>query len=95
FYAKLSIWKENLLSFGGRLTLIKVVLGSLPIYYLSIFKDPESVLKIMGRMRVPFFWEGSQNTKKLAWLKWPNVLASLDNGGLDIGSLKLFNLALL
>ncbi|GKB41481.1 retrovirus-related pol polyprotein from transposon TNT 1-94 [Tanacetum coccineum] len=49
------VQQENLLSFGGRLTLIKVVLRSLRIYYLSIFKAPRSVLKILGRMRVPFF----------------------------------------
>lgn len=38
FYAKLSTWKANLLSYGGRLTLLKTVLGSPGIYYLSIFK---------------------------------------------------------
>ncbi|GJX33088.1 putative RNA-directed DNA polymerase, eukaryota, reverse transcriptase zinc-binding domain protein [Tanacetum coccineum] len=41
FQKRLSSWKANLLSIGGRLTLIKAVLGSLGIYYLSIFKDPE------------------------------------------------------
>ncbi|GKB94962.1 RNA-directed DNA polymerase, eukaryota, reverse transcriptase zinc-binding domain protein [Tanacetum coccineum] len=29
----------------------------------------------------------SENTKKLAWVKWLNILASLDKGGLGIGSL--------
>ena len=32
---------------------------------------------------------------KLAWVKWPIVLASLDKGGLGIGSLKSSNLAIL
>ncbi|GKD07433.1 hypothetical protein Tco_1187118, partial [Tanacetum coccineum] len=50
FNSKLSSWKANLFSFGGRLTLIKAVLGS---------------------------------------------LASFDKGGLAIGSVKSFNLALL
>ncbi|GKF83216.1 hypothetical protein Tco_0244872 [Tanacetum coccineum] len=31
----------------------------------------------------------------MAWVIWDNVLASLDQGGLGIGSLKAFNLALL
>ncbi|GJT70760.1 hypothetical protein Tco_1030046 [Tanacetum coccineum] len=35
---KLSSWKAMSLSIGGRLTLIKPVLGSIPLYYLSIFK---------------------------------------------------------
>nr|GFA04400.1 RNA-directed DNA polymerase, eukaryota, reverse transcriptase zinc-binding domain protein [Tanacetum cinerariifolium] len=37
----------------------------------------------------------SQGSKKLAWIKWTNILASYDKGGLAIGSLKSFNIALL
>ena len=95
FKTKLSGWKANLLSFGGRLTLIKSVLGSLGIYYLSIFKVAVSVLKLLEKMCASFFWGSSQDNKKLAWLKWPNVVASFEKGGLNIGSLKSFNLALL
>ncbi|GJS79127.1 ribonuclease H-like domain-containing protein [Tanacetum coccineum] len=88
FYAKLSKWKAKLLSYGSLLTLIKVVPGSLSIYYLSIFKALESILKILERLCASFFWGGLQNTKNLAWFKWPNILISLDKGGLDISSLK-------
>nr|GEX50756.1 putative reverse transcriptase, identical [Tanacetum cinerariifolium] len=35
---KLSRWKLNTLSAGGRLTLLKSVIGSTPIYNMSIFK---------------------------------------------------------
>ncbi|GKD61016.1 putative RNA-directed DNA polymerase, eukaryota, reverse transcriptase zinc-binding domain protein [Tanacetum coccineum] len=52
FHLRLSTWKANLLSIGGRLTLIKSVLGSLGIYYLSIFKAPESVLQDLERIRM-------------------------------------------
>nr|GEW61616.1 reverse transcriptase domain, reverse transcriptase zinc-binding domain protein [Tanacetum cinerariifolium] len=43
FQKRLSFWKANLLSIGGRLTLIKVVLGSLGLYYLLIFKALEII----------------------------------------------------
>ncbi|GJZ17745.1 putative RNA-directed DNA polymerase, eukaryota, reverse transcriptase zinc-binding domain protein [Tanacetum coccineum] len=94
FLSRLSSWKANLL-FIDRLTLIKVFLESLEIYYLSIFKAPESVLKAMKRIRAMFFLGESQDSKKLAWVKWSNVLSSFDKGGLGIGSLKSFNLSLL
>ncbi|GJS40564.1 RNA-directed DNA polymerase, eukaryota [Tanacetum coccineum] len=38
---------------------------------------------------------GSLGSSKLAWVKWLTVLASLGKGGLGIGSLKSFNLAIL
>nr|GEY36876.1 RNA-directed DNA polymerase, eukaryota, reverse transcriptase zinc-binding domain protein [Tanacetum cinerariifolium] len=41
----------------GRYTLIKVVLGSLGIYYFSIFKVPESVLNSLERYQAMFFRE--------------------------------------
>ncbi|GJY58660.1 RNA-directed DNA polymerase, eukaryota, reverse transcriptase zinc-binding domain protein [Tanacetum coccineum] len=95
FHLRLSTWKANLLSIGGRLTLIKSVLGSLGIYYLLIFRAPESVLQDLERIRSNFFWGGNQDGKKMAWVKWPIILNSFDKGGLNIGSLKAFNLALL
>ncbi|GJW50165.1 RNA-directed DNA polymerase, eukaryota, reverse transcriptase zinc-binding domain protein [Tanacetum coccineum] len=37
----------------------------------------------------------NQDGKKMAWVKWSIILNSYDNGGLNIGSLKAFNLSLL
>jgi len=40
---KLSGWKGLYLSKGGRLTLLKFVLSSLPTYFLSLFTIPKFV----------------------------------------------------
>ncbi|GKA39306.1 RNA-directed DNA polymerase, eukaryota, reverse transcriptase zinc-binding domain protein, partial [Tanacetum coccineum] len=95
FRSRLSTWKASLLSIGDRLTLIKSVLGSLGIYYLLIFKALKSVLNDLERIWSNFFWGGNQDGKKMSWVKWPIILNSYDNGGLNIGSLKAFNLAFL
>ncbi|GKE11962.1 hypothetical protein Tco_1415513 [Tanacetum coccineum] len=50
----------------GRLTLIKVVLGSLRIFYLSIFKVPKSVLKNLESIRASFFWRGTRTSSYLS-----------------------------
>lgn len=41
----LASWKGKLLSLGGRLTLVNVVLSAIPSYYMSIFPLPAWVIK--------------------------------------------------
>ncbi|GKB54245.1 hypothetical protein Tco_0904998 [Tanacetum coccineum] len=50
-----SDWKANLLSSVSHLIFIKSVLGSLGIYYFSIFKAPEAVTKVLESLRTSFF----------------------------------------
>nr|GEX32878.1 putative RNA-directed DNA polymerase, eukaryota, reverse transcriptase zinc-binding domain protein [Tanacetum cinerariifolium] len=50
FNSRLSKWKVKLLSIGGRSTLVKAVLGSVGIYYMSLFKVPESTLSGIERL---------------------------------------------
>ena len=40
---KLAKWKQKQLSFGGRVTLMKSILNSIPIYFLSFFRNPKNV----------------------------------------------------
>ncbi|KAJ9566349.1 hypothetical protein OSB04_002315 [Centaurea solstitialis] len=55
FKNKLSGWKAKWLSFGGRLTLVKSVLSSMPLYYFSLFHAPVNVVKSLERVRRDFF----------------------------------------
>ncbi|GJY39222.1 RNA-directed DNA polymerase, eukaryota, reverse transcriptase zinc-binding domain protein [Tanacetum coccineum] len=52
---RLSKWKLKTISIGGRLTLLKSVLGSSPIYYMSMYKVPMTVLHNMEVIRARFF----------------------------------------
>nr|GEV64012.1 RNA-directed DNA polymerase, eukaryota, reverse transcriptase zinc-binding domain protein [Tanacetum cinerariifolium] len=68
--SRLSKWKVKTLSIGSRLTLLKSVLGASPIYYMSIFKVPLGVLKVMESIRSRFFNEMDQSDKKITWAAW-------------------------
>ncbi|GJR34197.1 ribonuclease H-like domain-containing protein [Tanacetum coccineum] len=86
---RLSKWKLNTLSIGGRLTLLKSVLGSTPIYNMSIYKVPKLVLNHMERLRRDFFYGVKDGDRKIAWIKWTKVLASKKFGGLEALNLNL------
>lgn len=91
FISKLSVWKAKTLSFGGRLTLLKVVLGSLLTYYLSLFKALLGVLDALERIRRRFLWGGYDTKSKIHWVSWDKVTTPIDKGGLGVGSLHALN----
>ncbi|XP_071689041.1 uncharacterized protein [Rutidosis leptorrhynchoides] len=95
FNKRLSDWKARTLSFGGRLPLLKSVLSSLPLYFFSLFRAPSSVIILLENLRRKFFWGGTGNDTKLSWVKWDTILLPYREGGLNIGSLKSKNWALL
>ncbi|GJS31209.1 RNA-directed DNA polymerase, eukaryota, partial [Tanacetum coccineum] len=82
--SRLSRWKMKLLSIGGRLTLLKSVLGSMPIFHMSIFKVPSSILKSLESIRSRFFNGQDPKSNKASWVKWNKVLTPKDKGGLGV-----------
>nr|GEU77836.1 RNA-directed DNA polymerase, eukaryota [Tanacetum cinerariifolium] len=92
---RLSKWKRKTLSIDGCLTLLKSVLGSSPIYNLSLFKVPKTVLNKMENLRWNFFNGNQEGYRKIAWVKWHTVLASKQYGGLGVSSFFALNRGLL
>ncbi|GJU52902.1 RNA-directed DNA polymerase, eukaryota, partial [Tanacetum coccineum] len=80
--SRLSKWKLKSLSIGGRYMLLKSVLNSIPIYHISLFKDPAGILKEMESLRRNFFNGVDRSEKKMVWIRWENLLASKKNEGL-------------
>ncbi|GJS88285.1 RNA-directed DNA polymerase, eukaryota [Tanacetum coccineum] len=74
--ACLSKWKIKTLSIGGRLTLIKSVLTSLPLYHMPIYKAPMGVLRDMESFRKRFFNGIDKNERKISMIGWNKILAS-------------------
>ncbi|GJT98489.1 RNA-directed DNA polymerase, eukaryota [Tanacetum coccineum] len=83
------------LSIGGRLTLLKYVLGAVPLYTMSIYKAPKGVLHEMEMIRNKFFIGADSTVRKINWVAWDKVLASKIHGGLGVSSYYALNRALL
>ncbi|GJQ96935.1 RNA-directed DNA polymerase, eukaryota, reverse transcriptase zinc-binding domain protein [Tanacetum coccineum] len=93
--SRLSKWKIKSLSIGGRLTLLKSVLTSIPLYHMSIFKVPMGVLKKLESIRRNFFNGHDGFARKSSWFNWNKALASKKNGGIGVSSFFAINRALL
>ncbi|GJT08766.1 hypothetical protein Tco_0843228 [Tanacetum coccineum] len=92
---KLSTWKVKTLSVGGRLTLLKSVLGAIPTYYMSIYKAPKAVINFLESVRNKFFLGADIDERKMTWISWKKVLANRRDGGLGVNSIFALNHALL
>ncbi|GJZ61711.1 RNA-directed DNA polymerase, eukaryota [Tanacetum coccineum] len=76
-------------------TLLKSVLGSTPIYWMSLYKVLKYVLNSMEAIRRNFFNGAQDNDKKITWVKWAKVLSAKKYGGLGVSSFFALNRALL
>ncbi|KAL4278182.1 hypothetical protein GQ457_03G030870 [Hibiscus cannabinus] len=94
FRKKCAGWKIGTLSFGGRITLIKSVLSSLPIYFLSLFKIPKTVNLTISKLIARFLW-GLVDNKAIHWVRWEVLCSPSECGGLGLVDFEVKNRALL
>ncbi|KAL4032276.1 hypothetical protein IC575_005346 [Cucumis melo] len=92
---KLNNWKYAQISKGGRLTLIKSTLSSLPIYQLSVFQAPSMTCKNIEKSWRKFLWKGNNGSVGSHLINWTKVSKSKEEGGLGTSRLHVTNKALL
>ncbi|KAK2637372.1 hypothetical protein Ddye_032164 [Dipteronia dyeriana] len=60
----LAPWKKSFLNKSGRLVLIKVVMSSIPIYFMSMFKIPVGIaIRVESLQRSFFFGDGGEKRR--------------------------------
>jgi hypothetical protein len=98
FRAKLTTIKANELNHAGRLTYIKSVLASIPVYYMStVLFSKNFVGKITAIIR-KFWWTRVQEdnpTSPITYRSWDDICQPKENGGLGIRDLYTVNKSLL
>ncbi|KAL2526355.1 Uncharacterized protein Adt_11409 [Abeliophyllum distichum] len=86
--SRISGWASRLLSPGGRITLIRSVLSSLPLYLLQILKPPKAVLKKLESIFARFLWDSKDHTHRLHWKRWKDLCLPTEEGGLGFRRLQ-------
>ncbi|KAL9677102.1 hypothetical protein QQ045_005329 [Rhodiola kirilowii] len=91
--SKIKSWSAKLLSYAGRLVLVKHVLSAISSYWMRVLLFPKSVLKKITTICRNHLWSGSSSGKKNL-VAWKDVCCPKENGGLGIKSLCEFNKAI-
>ncbi|GKC12359.1 hypothetical protein Tco_1009141, partial [Tanacetum coccineum] len=92
---KLPLKYLGVLVVGGRLSLIKSVLGNLPTFYMSIYLMPVSIRKKLKSLHNKFFTRGDLDDKNMTRVKWKRSIASKKDGGLGIDNIFGLNIGIL
>ena len=56
-------WKGRLLSYAGRLLLLKACLASIPIYLMSIIKFPKWAISMINSQMSHFLWNNNEDSQ--------------------------------
>ena len=85
-----------MLSYGGRITLVKAVISAMPLHFMQAIKLPIGVIRHIDQMRRNLLWKGNKVCKGINCLvNWETVCTLKENGGLGIIDLAVQNDALL
>lgn len=68
------------------MTLLKSVLGSIPTFFMLIYKVLVGVLKHLESLRSNFFLRANMDEKKMSWVSWNKVCSQKKHGGLGVSS---------
>ncbi|RVW35996.1 putative ribonuclease H protein [Vitis vinifera] len=92
---RLSHWKRQYISKGGRLILIKSTMASIPLYQMSLFRMPKSVARRLEKLQRDFLWGGGNLERKVHLVNWEVVCTEKEKGGLGLRKLIPLNKVLL
>jgi hypothetical protein len=91
---RISNWSHRWLTLGGRVTLVKVVLESIPVYWLSLAKIPKSLLNKIRRRMFSFLWTGKKVKEGMHLVSWKKIAKPKKVGGWGIKNIFSFGKAL-
>ena len=92
---RLPKWKGRWLNKAGRLTLVTLVLSSMPTYHLTVFPLAAWAKRKIDKIRRSFLWKGEENANSGHCLvNGPTVTRPKDLGALGVHDLDRFGRAL-
>lgn len=60
-------WQFKILIFGGKVTLVKHVLQSIPIHTMASISPPKTTIKYLKQVTADLFWGRDNDKKNYRW----------------------------
>lgn len=81
---RLATWKGKLLSFAGRLTLVKSVLMSIPAYVMRTCILPRATCTELDKLCRRFLWNDREDKNRIHLVAWDSICKPVEYGGLGL-----------
>jgi hypothetical protein len=88
-------WRGRFTSKGSKSVLIDSCLSSLPMYIMGLYLLPEGVHGTFFKELSRFFWQDMNGRQKYHMVKWVDICAPKEHGGIGILATHHFNKALM
>jgi len=92
---KIGFWCNHWLSLGGRLILVKSVLESQCVFWMSLERIPTSILNHIRQLCFSFLWGGQKVNHHYHLCRWDLFARPKHCGGWGLRNLSTFNTTLL
>ena len=89
--SKIQSWTAKILSFAGRLQLLRTVIFGLVSFWLSAFILPKGCIKSIESLCSQFLWSGNHEKRGVAKIAWQTVCLPKQEGGLGLRSFSVWN----
>jgi hypothetical protein len=94
FEKRIMSWNHKWLTLGGRFILVKSVLESISVYWMSLAKIPKCVLNNIRRIIFSFLWSGKKEKECMHLTRWKKIGKPKKDGGWGIKNIYIFGQAL-
>lgn len=75
--------------------LLKTTASALPVFVMSCFSLPKTVIKKLESLMANFGWSSESHVNKIHWISWGRLWVPKALGGIGFKDLECFNQALL
>ena len=88
---RINFWSSCLLSYAGRIQLVRSVIGGMKNFWAQIFCLPKKLIKMVDDVCRSFIWTGKEGLSKKAAVAWNLLVLPYAKGGLNLKDMYSWN----